>query len=247
MFTTTHYQAAKKSYRLPLISCLCFLFTCLALNSQAQTTPTIHFTNVPNVKMMRANFPTPQTWFRDLVYIGNIQDTIKLVGIQNDYDSIANEITYRIDDKEIQSRYTSNTLEITIDTKRILPLETVAWSANKNIRSFYEAYPIFIINRSDSVAKIGFGSNVKVIAEAMDTDSIWKPIERNYVYRCGTGLVSIYLTQGKMACVLFPRYSGSFKTQLRLRIDNSYSQPFTAYINHSQIIQSKGRRQIHSK
>lgn len=242
MFTTIHYQIAKKGNGLLRISCLCFLFTCLALTSRAQTTPKVHFTNVPLVKMMRANFSSPQTWFRDLAYIGNIQDTIKLVGFKNDYDSIVEAIAYRIDDKEIQSHFTSNTLDITIDTKYILPLETVVWSANKNIHHFYEAHPIFIINRSDSLAKIGFGRNVRLIAEAMDTDGIWKPIERNYVYRCGTGLVSIYLAQGKMACVLFPKYDGDFKTQLRLRIENSYSQTFSAYINRSQIIQAKNTR-----
>ena len=115
-------------------------------------------------------------------------------------------------------------------------MENLDWKRRRLIRRYYASYPVLIKNNSNRLFNIGYGLNVNIVAEALDMDSLWKPIEGHFTYDCGTGLTDLYLMPDEVACILFPKYSGSYKTKIRLKLKGNISEEFNATINPSQFI-----------
>ncbi len=214
------------------------LFFSFSLQGQTATFPKI--VAVQNDKIVKRQFNESQQWYRRIKYIGIAKDTIQL---SEDSDSITENNIIPIALHRRLENYNfecNDCININVDTSQILTLFEVEWRRSKLKDIHYRSYPVVIENKSDSLYKIGFGQNVRIILEALDADNTWKPIEIPYMYRCGTGLTDLYLQGHQIACVLIPIYYGDFRTQLRLKLNNHFSKPFSASINKKQFTKPKG-------
>jgi hypothetical protein len=107
-------------------------------------------------------------------------------------------------------------------------------------------YLVYIINQTPNIKGflgkdgIAFG-----LQEALDTLGNWRPIEGRGWDFCGCCLWGLKIEPQEFLAVLFPKYSGNYKTKIRVRIkngDNIYvSKPFDATINEKQLYLKKDR------
>lgn len=108
-------------------------------------------------------------------------------------------------------------------------------------------YPVYIANETDEPKVfIGKDSYVFAIQEALDTSeySRWYAIEGKGFDFCGNGYFRRRILPNEFIMFLFPKYSGSEKTLLRVRLklgDNLIiSKPFKGVINRNQFSIKKG-------
>jgi hypothetical protein len=214
-----------------------FLTIGIISNGQSQNFPTV--LSIKKNKTVEREFNESKQWFREVKYIGLRKDTLFLS--EDNYSVIENnEIPAETARRLYYYNFDcDNCINIEVDTNQILPLSTVEWKRNNLFEEFYKSYPVIIENKSDSLYKIGFGLNVRVIVEALDIDNLWKAIEIPYMYKCGTGLEDLYLQSHQIACILIPKYKGEFRTQLRLRLNENLSKPFWGSINRKQFKKRK--------
>jgi hypothetical protein len=172
---------------------------------------------------------------RKVQYIGSYIDTL-YIG-RNSFDLIEEYKIPPYDARYLYKHpfYADFKISIFIDTMQILALKEPIWRDQKLIDILYDAMPVILQNNSDSTAIVGFGRRIPIVLEALDVDNLWKPVEKPYIYKCGTGLSDILLKPKDIICVLVPKYKGTFKTQLRLKLGNNVSKTFLGEINKSQI------------
>lgn len=96
------------------------------------------------------------------------------------------------------------------------------------------AFPVLIMNQYNDTVYIGYGDQIPIVAEAISKNGKWEPIEERYIYMCGTGLNSIILPPHEIVITSELVYSGNFKTKLRIKLGNNYSNEFYVNINESQ-------------
>lgn len=108
-------------------------------------------------------------------------------------------------------------------------------------------YPVYIVNETmESKVFIGKDSYVFAIQEALDTSdySRWYAIEGRGFDFCGNGYFRRKIQPGEFVMFLFPKYSGSENTLLRVRVkvgeDLIISKPFKGVINQNQFSIKKG-------
>ncbi len=210
------------------------LLLLISITVQGQTTIFPKIVANQSRKMVKGSFTESQQWLRKVKYLGPAKDTIYLS--EDNYSIIESNILPLAIQKTLDhySFECENCINIAVDTTQILALFEAEWKKNKLRDINYQSYPVLIENMSDSIYKIGFGHNVRILVEALDTDNTWKPIETHFMYRCGTGLTDLYLHGHQIACVLVPIYHGNFKTLLRLNLNNHFSKPFLGSINRKQ-------------
>ncbi len=94
-----------------------------------------------------------------------------------------------------------------------------------------QAYPVIIKNMSSDTLCLGM-DRISLKAEAKK-NGLWHPIEEYSGFR---GFSSWVITLPPNEIVLTSQliYSGDFKTKLRLKMGNNYSEEFGGYINESQ-------------
>lgn len=102
-----------------------------------------------------------------------------------------------------------------------------------------KAMPVFIINPSSEKVRVeGQDGRLMLIQEALDKSGKWKPIEYWEYSGCGNSYGGIALKPNYFILTKIVKYSGNFKTKIRLKFLNDsivyYSKPFTASINLSQ-------------
>ena len=181
-----------------------------------------------------------ESWEKRILYLGKHKDTIRLTYSR---DTIEQLLYYTFKDAtEVKHYYyhprdPDKGLQILVDTTQIILLSDYCWKESKLVRQNYFSFPIFLKNNSDSLYRIGFEVNVPILLEALDSNKLWRPIERFFTYKCGTGRSYAYLKPNEYACVLIHRYRGNFKTQLRLRLGNITSKQFSGEINKEQFIE----------
>ncbi len=101
-------------------------------------------------------------------------------------------------------------------------------------------YPVYIVNQTPT-AKLFIGKDRRVFAiqEALDSNGSWGPIEGPAFDFCGNGYWGMKINSGEFATILMPKYRGTFKTKLRIRLllNNSIyvSKPFEGFIDARQI------------
>ncbi|MCB9309882.1 MAG: hypothetical protein H6567_07495 [Lewinellaceae bacterium] len=101
-------------------------------------------------------------------------------------------------------------------------------------------YPVYLINQTPTIkAFIGKDSYIFGLQEALDTDGQWRPIEGRGFDFCSNGYWGLKVHPQEFVTVLFPKYSGDYKTKIRVRIkngDNIYvSKPYEGTINEQQL------------
>lgn len=172
---------------------------------------------------------------RKVQYIGRFCDTLHIG--KNGFD-LVEEYKIPPDDARYLYKhpfYADSSISIFIDTTQLLALREPLWRGQKLLDILYDAMPVILQNNSDSTAIVGFGRRIPIVLEALDEDNLWKPLEKPYIYKCGTGLSNILLKPQDIICVLVPKYKGTFKTQLRLKLGNNISKTFLGEINKSQL------------
>ncbi|MEO6229228.1 MAG: hypothetical protein ABJB11_12265 [Ferruginibacter sp.] len=188
-------------------------------------------------KTFKINTAHQIAWERQVRYLGVYKDTIKIDSANFRYSPTNPFITksdlYKFYGK---GNFLTTPLTLSLDTTQIISTSEFCYPNGDLKTKYFESFPVFIKNMTDSLASIGFGSKVNIIVEALDTDKVWKPIEKRYVYKCGNGLHYIYLKPGEICCALIPKYKGDFLTQLRLNINNSYSEPYFGHVSKSQFV-----------
>lgn len=109
----------------------------------------------------------------------------------------------------------------------------------KRQRNCVRAIPVFIVNTSNDTLLIDHqDERVIMIQEAKDELGNWKPIEYWLFSSCGNSYGYVSLPPKQLALIKVTRYSGNFRTQMRLKLRNRntifYSNIFTGYINKKQ-------------
>ncbi len=131
------------------------------------------------------------------------------------------------------------------DTTRTDGLELFPDYASAIVRNYHSDtcanyyYPVYIVNQTSGIKVISAkDGHLFGIQEALDTNGNWRPIEFQGHDFCGVGRYGVKLYPKEYAVLIFPKYQGSFKTKLRVRIKNGeniyVSQPFDGTINERQ-------------
>ncbi|MDF9801444.1 hypothetical protein OKW21_006753 [Catalinimonas alkaloidigena] len=104
----------------------------------------------------------------------------------------------------------------------------------------YEAYPLQVINLTDSIVEIETKEGwIYMIQEAIDSLGNWKPIEYiDYRAICGNSYSQKSLLPDEYLISMIYKYSGSYATKLRVKFATNksiyYSNEFDGKINYSQ-------------
>jgi hypothetical protein len=101
--------------------------------------------------------------------------------------------------------------------------------------SFYISFPVIVTNQSPDTLFIGYSAdyysgNVALILEGKDEAGNWMPLETRYNYWDKTDK-ALVLPGGQAVVTSAFFYSGSFETDLRLRLEKSYSEVFRDWVN----------------
>lgn len=186
----------------------------------------------PNKKKLSTTFHTTE---RRVQYIGSPGDSLHF----NDQDlsltqnySIASAGLMRGETKPDNA---DSGLVVIVDTNQVVGVTEANSGARNNTSSAsYDAFPVIIKNSTNKNLIVGTGTTIPVTIEALDRGDNWKTIETN-VANNSTGTGKIILKPGDIVAVAVPVYSGSFKTLMRVRVFDNYSESFTGYLNHSQL------------
>jgi hypothetical protein len=178
-----------------------------------------------------------EMWERNVQYLGNYKDTITIQRISDLRNPIGdNKILIEDSLSKKYSLYGNGKLKVIFDTSQNVTLEEYEWWTKERQYKYYKAHPVFISNISESTTIVGYGYNVPVILEALDSGKVWKAVEVSYMYDCGVGLEYILLKPDNIICVLAPVYKGEFKTKLRYKLGSCYSNEFWGTIDRKQFI-----------
>jgi hypothetical protein len=167
------------------------------------------------------------------IYIGEKRDEISLT-----YKT--EKIGNRIEEWDRYKTPSVGEIEITIDTSRTVGSPMGIWEYYKKpeYRNEKIAFPVFIENISNDTLNIGFGDIIPMIIEAKDKEEKWRPIQREFIYDCGTGLTEFYLSPKQIAVTTMKIFVGNFETKLRLVFDSPdekiYSNEIDGRINPEQ-------------
>jgi hypothetical protein len=110
------------------------------------------------------------------------------------------------------------------------------WWATDEENAYYTA---FISNPTDKT-QILIGKDDKIFAlqEAKDSHGIWRPIEDKGTEFCGVGYWGLQVHPKEFSTILFPKYKGTFETDMRIRLRNGkhtiVSEAFKGHINPKQ-------------
>jgi len=77
-------------------------------------------------------------------------------------------------------------------------------------------------------------TTLKSLSITKDSTGTWQKIECRFPYGCGLGINSIILPPDKIAISSITDYKGDFRTSLRLKMGNKYSNEINTTINYNQ-------------
>jgi hypothetical protein len=205
--------------------------------SFGQTSSTLKIIGLTKKKTSKINSPHQIAWERQIRYLGAYREIIKVDSAKFRYSPTDRFIT----ESDFQKFYgkenlLTTPLSLTIDTTQTISTSEFCYSNDDFKTKYFESFPVFIKNETDSLASIGYGSQLNIIVEALDTDNVWKPIEKRFIYKCGKGRHYIYLKPGEICCTLISKYNGDFLTQLRLNVNKNYSEPYYGHVFKSQFL-----------
>ncbi len=203
----------------------CFVFSCSNTKNKAEINfEKLNFPKIINYKDSENTKLASEIW---LSYADNIP---KYIGKLVDSVIINKEEKLELDNKHFVhfSMYKniltdSIQLGIKVDTNQII-------INKKKLKSF----PVAIYNKSTDTISIGSHGRIYYILEAQTQTKQWEPIQKYSIPFCGTGMVSIILAPKEMAISSILKYKGNFKTKIRIKMGQNYSNEFYGYINKSQ-------------
>jgi hypothetical protein len=108
----------------------------------------------------------------------------------------------------------------------------------------YKGMKLLLINASGKKAVFpAQDSRLYIIQEAKDEDGEWRPIEYLPSSWCGNSYHQVFLGSREYWTFVVPRYTGSFKTRLRFKLEGDepiYSNEFEGSINKEQFSIKQG-------
>ncbi len=237
------------------------IFSCKNYNDNENISKNIEVPKIidtSNFKSINRNSNWLETVEYNILYIGDKMDTIYPDYNINFYpvppdppafpneknkDSIYNKFKTLNEDLKINPYnlvyfenkqykwYNESKIKIIVDTLQNLKKEDIF---SNNNYTFFNAYPIIIKSKESDTIKIGIGNNLPIVLEAKDSIGKWKPIEEEFKYMCGTGLNTIILPPKTIILSSVMIYKGNYKTKLRIKLGENYSNEFYGTINYRQ-------------
>jgi hypothetical protein len=122
-------------------------------------------------------------------------------------------------------------------------IDSVKWEVRNEVtlsqHSYVHGYPVFIVNNSTTNAFLRLQDlRIAMIQEAIDSNGVWRPIERWQFATCGNSYSSLLVKPGYVVTAQAIKYTGDYPTNLRLKClaDTTiiYSPSFTGSINYAQ-------------
>ena len=170
------------------------------------------------------------------LYIGKITETITI-----SYQTL--ETVKKTETHKDYSLPEENSLEIFVDTSRIIGIPMGLYEYCKiEKRNNKIANPIFIKNKSKDTLNIGYAEYLPIIIEAKNRNGEWQPIQKRMRFMCGNGIVDFYCPPNNIVVSAMQKYSGSFKTKLRLKYESFgskssiFSNEIDGEINEKQFV-----------
>lgn len=189
-----------------------------------------------NEKSTDFNSTTKISWEREVIYIGKYAKTIiskevedRRTPIENHHENPCSP-NYTSREKGSFDNLSNAKLEILVDTKQIIKFSK--WEKGK--ANYYNAYPLLIKNIENKDIQIGYWYYIPALLEAKDENGNWITIEEYYIADCGTCMYQIYIKPNEILITTAVKYSGNFKTKLRIKIGENYSNEYIGYINKEQ-------------
>ena len=233
-----------------LSGCIYLLTVCASctLNPKGESKPPIVIidTSTANPNQISVKWKERETY--EIYYIGKRQDTVYInpkpygmppppPGFRYDttefnainsrvkeFDRNLKEYVARIDSRSTMGSIYSDSTKIFVDTSQIISKDS------------YSAFPIVIENSYYDTLRVGYEYNKRIygILEAKDSMGNWKPInERNYPH--GPPVAEeIILPRNNIIITAVYNYKGEYKTELRFKLGNNYSNTYSASINYNQ-------------
>ena len=123
------------------------------------------------------------------------------------------------------------TIDIRIDTTTSIRKDVLQVERKS---PYLRNYPVILTNIETDTIQITYGNYLPLIMEAKDSSDKWRPIEEERIYMCGVGIGSIILPPKQIALTSVIVFEGNYKTDLRLKIGQNYSNTFNGTINYRQ-------------
>jgi hypothetical protein len=130
-----------------------------------------------------------------------------------------------------QKHWNEAEISILIDTNQRVKNDMICFNCDYY---FFDAYPVLIKNIDIDTITIGYGHFIPLITEAKDSLGNWRAIEEEWKYGCGNGVGSIILPPNEIGISATTIYQGDYKTKMRLRIADNFSNEYDGYINYRQ-------------
>jgi len=136
------------------------------------------------------------------------------------------------------------------DLKWAANLRLIAYPSVEVIRGHYSAFKVDLINHTGRSVNIDAdGNELRMAMQALAPDGKWKDIERRWAYNQGYNEV-VTIPAGKTWTYKCTRYTGAYKTKLRMALNYSkdgkgiiYSNEFDGSINPGQTWRSREETQ----
>lgn len=184
-----------------------------------------------------------KTFYESLPRVENVLKVKELPKVGNALERVAYRMHYvgppRSEIKIDGSIFLDSEIEyVPFDLKEKKHLDIVVDTTQLIYKSSYDngfkigsANPVFIYNLTKKNQNVGFGDLLHMVMEAKDEKGNWKPIEKQAYYFCGTGMEVSILERNQVCVSSVYKYSGDFKTKLRLRHLGNYSNEFEGSVN----------------
>lgn len=194
---------------------------------------------IDSISNKSTDFSTKEkvSWEREVIYIGENKDTIiskeiedRRIPIQNHYENPCDS-DYEKREKRSFSGFLTSKLEIKVDTTQVIKFSK--W--NNGNAKYYNAYPMLIKNIDSKDVQIGYWYYIPALLEAKDENGNWKTIESYYVADCGTCMYQIFFKPNEILITTAVIYNGNYKTKLRIKLGDNYSNEYFGFINKGQI------------
>lgn len=212
--------------RIVLLSCLLAVSSCTydPVEINIQSSDQVVLFDSTNLATEVMQFDSGgMTAFYPVYYLGKPADTI-LLGhrpVSSLYDE---ERDAKYDTARNWASISAENMSILVDTSLQISHKIYFSHFGDNMRkkvdsvAYYRAFPIFIINRSDSLLLVGSHSMVRwMTREVMDNNGQWIEVEKPIRDLCGTARRDIIIDPGDILIAKLIRYEGDELVKWRLK------------------------------
>ncbi len=201
-------------------------------------------------------------YLKPIQYIGVYKSKIDIVFNDYDRNNPLLENNYLSNNDTIITSYNNRNyekLKMYVDTEQSTPLKLTRIDTTKitqkeiesemdrmnsaekqtreipHISTYYEGFPVTIVNNTSKDEIIGFGNHIPLELEFLNNKNEWQTVYGFRRYSCSTGIKAIALKKNEIVTVFEPRLSGNFKTKFRYKLANLFSNEFEGSIDEAML------------